>query len=365
MKYKIPILFATLLLSQKGVDAQSIAQIQNMQSVPRVYAAPKAASTINIDGRDNDEAWQSARWTDDFIDIEGGSKAKPRLNTRAKMLWDDQYLYIYAKLDEPHVWGDLKDHDAIIYHNNDFEIFIKPSDQHDFYYEIEVNALNTIMDLMMPKPYRLGGDALMHWDVKGIKSSIHVEGTLNNGSDQDKYWSVEMAIPFKSLSTYARHATPKAGSYWKINFSRVQWQHEMTDNQYERKKKDNKHLPEDNWVWSPIGVVNMHHPERWGYIKFVESAQEKASLPAKQPAEQLAWNIFYLQQEHFRKHKQFAPDLASLQLYDTLLKSKMNNYRHAFLLNDAKSFYKLTINEPSTGLTITLDSHGNYRINNE
>jgi hypothetical protein len=50
-----------------------------------------------------------------------------------------------------------------------------------------------------------------------------------------------------------------------MNFSRVEWQIEAGGHQY--RKVPGK--PEDNWVWSPQGVVNMHVPERWGYVQFV------------------------------------------------------------------------------------------------
>jgi hypothetical protein len=31
------------------------------------------------------------------------------------------------------------------------------------------------------------------------------------------------------------------------------------------------HLAEDNWVWSPQGLINMHVPERWGWVEFAGS----------------------------------------------------------------------------------------------
>src|SRR5690606_24812614 len=154
-----------------------------------------------------------------------------------------------------HIWGNLTEHDAIIYHNNDFEVFLKPSQQQSLYYEIEVNTLNTVMDLMMAKPYRLGGEAIMHWDVKNLKSAVHIGGTLNDTNDTDQYWSVEMAIPFKSLSTFGKKSTTSPNDFWRINFSRVQWQHVLQNGKYERKKENGKLVPEENWVWSPIGIV--------------------------------------------------------------------------------------------------------------
>jgi len=280
------------------------------------------------------------------------------------MLWDEEHLYIYAKMEEPHVWGRLTQRDTIIYYDNDFEIFIKPFEQQSFYYEIEVNPLNTILDLMMPKPYRFGGDALMHWDVKKLKSAIHVEGTLNNSNDRDQYWAVEMAIPFKSLTTFSRKAIPRINDYWRINFSRVQWQHEVRHGEYARKVKDGKLLPEDNWVWSPIGIVNMHHPERWGYVKFIDSLQH-VSLPKSYPAEKMAWNIFYLQQLYKQEHKHFADSIAKLEERQHLLANDADNLRCEIFINHHKTGYVIEVTDLKHHVTITLDNFGHYRINYE
>ena len=69
--------------------------------------APRGETPIKIDGKLDDPAWQAAPWTDDFVDIEGDRRLPPRFRTRAKMLWDDQYFYIGAELEEPHVQGTL------------------------------------------------------------------------------------------------------------------------------------------------------------------------------------------------------------------------------------------------------------------
>ena len=66
-------------------------------------------------------------WTTDFVDIQGGAKPTPRFRTRAKLLWDDDYLYIAAELEEPHVWATLTQHDSVIFQDPDFEVFIDPA----------------------------------------------------------------------------------------------------------------------------------------------------------------------------------------------------------------------------------------------
>src|SRR5690348_687777 len=70
---------------------------------PRGYVCYRARDPIKIDGKLDDAAWRDAPWTDDFVDIEGDRRPRPRFRTRAKMLWDEKYFYIGAELEEPHV----------------------------------------------------------------------------------------------------------------------------------------------------------------------------------------------------------------------------------------------------------------------
>ena len=108
------------------------------------------------------------------------------------------------------------------------------------------------MDLLMDKPYSKGGTFIMTWDFPGLKTAVKVQGTLNRSNDTDKGWSVEIMIPFDGLKRGGDD--PRKNKEWKANFSRVEW---LTK-------------PEENWVWSPTGIVDIHHPDKWGTIRFVE-----------------------------------------------------------------------------------------------
>src|ERR1700724_369021 len=115
----------------------------------RSYLCNKAQSSIPIDGNLEKSAWLAAPWTDEFVDIEGDIKPKPRFRTRAKMLWDDHYFYVAVEMEEPHVWGTLTEHDSVIFQDNDFEVFLDPDGDSHLYGELELNALNTIWDLLL------------------------------------------------------------------------------------------------------------------------------------------------------------------------------------------------------------------------
>lgn len=236
---------------------------------PRKYMAHKTDEVIQIDGLENDAAWKHAAWSNDFVDIEGA--ITPKYKTQVKMLWNEKYLYFFARMEEPNIWATLKQRDTVIFFNNDFEIFIDPDGDTHNYMEFEINALNTVWDLFLTKPYRNHGKVLNSWDIQGIKTAIHIDGTLNDSRDVDKCWSVEIAIPWAVLTEANSHKRIPENESWRINFSRVNWNFDLTNGRYSRKKDENgKFLPEYNWVWSPQGVINMHEPEHWGYVYFTK-----------------------------------------------------------------------------------------------
>ena len=219
---------------------------------PRIYLSDKAEGTITIDGILDEPDWGKAPLSEAFADIRGVDfEPAPTKDTRMKMLWDEENLYIAAIIDEDQVTASLTEHDAIIYHDNDFEVFIDPDGDGRTYFEIEVNALGTVMDLIMDRPYKDGGQFFLPWDCRGLKVAVHVDGSLNDPAP-DKGWTVEMAIPFASLAVGFQD--PRELQDWHINFSRVEWLREGG--------------PEENWVWNPTGLVDMHQPDRWGVLRF-------------------------------------------------------------------------------------------------
>ncbi|SHL87663.1 Carbohydrate family 9 binding domain-like [Chitinophaga jiangningensis] len=311
--------FGLLVLLLNGFLLPEISMAQTFSTAfkpfsgtPRNYVVTRASGSVAIDGHLNEGAWQHAAWSEDFTDIEGSRQPSPAYRTRIKLLWDEKYLYIGAELQEPHVWGTLKNHDAIIFNDNDFEVFIDPDGDTHQYYELEINALNTVMDLFMVKPYRDGGNAMLNWDTKRLMTAVSVNGTLNNPVDTDSSWTVEMAIPFSALRFFGDGA-PANGTTWRINFSRVEWDTDVVDGKYVKRKK-----PEHNWVWSQQDIINMHAPERWGYLQFTTAqGTEKVpsfSMPADAAARKQLWEVYYAQQTYRAKNRRFAAKSVDLKL---------------------------------------------------
>lgn len=247
----------------------------------REYQAPWAAVPPSIDGQLDDTAWSAAPWSETFVDIEGSAKPAPRWATRVKMSWDSSYLYLAAELEEPDLWATITTRDAVIYRDNDFEWFIDPDGDTNRYFELEINALGTVWDLFLDKPYRHGGRANNGWNITGLRSAVALNGTLNDPSDRDAGWSVEMAIPWDAFADSGRTVVPPAaGTRWRINFSRVQWDLDVRDGTYQKRlTPEGKPIPEHNWVWSPQGEINMHIPERWGGVTFLAPSPPNPESP--------------------------------------------------------------------------------------
>ena len=282
----ICLLFLCLPLASYAQDATN-------RIIPKTYIANHIKEPIKIDGLGLENSWKNAEFSDLFIDIEGVKK--PKYNTRVKMLWDNEYIYFLATMEEPHVWGTLKQKDTIVYYNNDFEIFIDPDGDAHNYYEFEFNTLNTLWDLFITKPYRDGALVLNDWDANGIKSAVHIDGTLNNPNDIDKSWSVEIAIPLKVFNTSYHQIVELKDKFWRVNFSRVHWNFQLENNRYSRKKNNSGAFESEyNWVWSPQGVIAMHQPETWGYVYFARGASQEAKNFVIPKDEHIKWFLFDL-----------------------------------------------------------------------
>lgn len=345
------ILFFLVLFSVDLGAQINEADFHKLQILSENYIVNQTSEKMIMDGKDFEKAWSHAEWSSDFVDIEGTSKPKPDQSTKFKMLWDQDFLYIFGLVQEKEIWATLKNRDDIIYHDNDFEVFLKPFDNAPYYYEIELNAYNTVLDLMMPKPYRYNGQAVLNWDVKNFRSAVYIEGTLNQTEDADRFWSVEMAIPFESLKVYGTDFNIRNGTRWKIDFSRVRWDVTIENGKYLKLKQ-----PEHNWVWSPIGIIDMHLPERWGNMIFHENGKPiPAFSDQNDEIRKVAWNLHYLERIYENNNKKYTADLK--ELTDNIYKIP-KDYSAEIVLNPFTKGYEAEVINHSSQKKVILNENG-------
>lgn len=324
---------------------------------PPTYICYKAPGEIKVDGKLTE--WDAIPWTSDFVDIEGDKRPAPHFQTRAKMAYDENGMYFAALMDEPHVWAYQTEHDCVIFKENDFEIFIDAMGSTHNYLEYEINANGTDWDLYLSQPYRNRPCVVNNWEYLGKKVGVHVDGTLNNPSDTDKAWSIEVFFPWSALNQVRDRAEkrPQAGDQFRVNFSRVEWTVKAENGKYVKIPiEGEENIREYNWVWAPTGVINIHLPEYWGYVQFSDkvAGQGEDTFQAK-PEEATKWilrQLYYRQKEYQEKTGHYAASAQTLKASD---------------LCSADQLGQLTVERTSSLFEITLPAADGtvWRINQD
>jgi hypothetical protein len=179
----------------------------------------RARGEIRIDGRDDEPAWRMAQRISDFAPHWDGRPATT--STRAKLLWDDHYLYFFAEMEDADLYADVTEHDGMTWHGDVFELFFKPAEDKLGYYEFQVNALNTQLDMFLPSR---GSGGYRRWASRGkfhMKSAVVLQGTVNRWKDVDTGWSVEGRVPWGDFAPTGWR--PRAGDCWRFNLCRYDY----------------------------------------------------------------------------------------------------------------------------------------------
>lgn len=285
---------------------------------PPVYVCRYNDKPFSLDGNLDKDFWRDIPFTDDFPDIEGAIRPVPRFRTRAKMAWDKENLYIGALLEGDEIWAHLTEHDCVIFNDNDFEIFIDPDSDTQAYFEFEMNALNTTWDLLLTKAYRDNGKPVNGLEIHGMRTAVHIDGEMNNPDAHSRFWSVEVVMPFAALQECAAEGRPPvSGEYYRVNFSRVQWKVDVKDDAFQKRisKETGRPLPEDNWVWAPTGVINIHYPELWAFVFFAGQREEENafSIPEDEYRKWELRKLYYAQQAWLDENGHYADSLEQLK----------------------------------------------------
>jgi hypothetical protein len=302
---------------------------------PKSYVVSKVPQHYslleNINGDLTKNVWQDVPFSDAFDDIRGVHDApsedrpSPDEETRFKALYDDTHLYVGAILrsdftTEAHF---TERNSPIFQKDSDFEVFVDLLGSNHGYKELEVNALNTVWNLMLDKPYDDGGvehsgriarqgDPL-YYDVRFQKTATRLlHGDLND-PNRPATWSVEVALSWKDLQQ-SNDDDDDDGSLRnamvRVNFSRVERRGRL------------------NWTWQPQvvwnprrrrheGRVAMHLPDAWGYFLLSDGRDdEEGPLDVERdpswPGRVAAMNVYYSQAAYHDEHGTYATTMEGL-----------------------------------------------------
>jgi hypothetical protein len=183
------------------------------------YLVHRAEGKITIDGADHPEQWKTAQVLGDFRIP--GSLDDARSRTSAQLLWDDQCLYLRITAEDQDLRGTFTARTDPLYQEDVVEFFFKPYADKGYYYEFEVNPINTVMALQIADRRRQTLEERSRWET-GIRSAVEVGGTINQPEDRDRLYRVVMAIPFKNLKLMEGKA-PVPGDRWRFALCRYDY----------------------------------------------------------------------------------------------------------------------------------------------
>ncbi|MCW9707957.1 carbohydrate-binding family 9-like protein [Fodinibius salsisoli] len=313
---------------------------------PQEYVVYQTRDSITIDGKMDEASWQQAKWTDSFVKAASKGNVMPEYATKVKVLWDEDYLYVGAYLEDPHLWSTMHERDMPLHLANAFEIFIDPDKDTYNYIELQINALGTIWDLYLSRPYRDGGQGISDYNLLNYHSAVHLDGTINEPGPEDEGWSLEYAIPIPSiLALDTDKQSLSDGDQWKVNFQRAQRRLEVTDGEYQlaQDPTTNKPYPPDYSVWSPQGIINIHYPEMWGLLQFSEATVGDDEVPFEadpgQPYKWLLRQLYYEMKEFQSYHGYFPNNIQALNIKDPL----WAEYQDRIMVETTRSLFQITL----------------------
>ncbi len=185
----------------------------------------------------------SAFWRErefaEFREVVSG--AAPQQSTRIWAACDSVEMRVLICAEDTHIHATLTERDAPLYTEEVVEVFLDPIGDGECYFEIEVNPLNAVLDLVLRRNCS-GTKKDFAWRCENLRTHVRREAAA---------WSAELAIPFRSLAA----EPPKPGENWRANFTRIDRPPEV---------------PRELTAWSPTGFANFHVPERFGVIEFSE-----------------------------------------------------------------------------------------------
>jgi hypothetical protein len=214
------------------------------------YTVKKVAKGPAIDGILNDECWKSASAMDFSVCVSG---AKPKHPTALRLLYDNKYLYAGFECQDLDAASTVTAFDGPVTEQEHVSIYLDAASDATGYFVIDVAPTGAVHDaFVLHGKGNAANKILTCWNCEKLRASVSVYGGGAQPGTQDRFWTVEMAIPLSELVT-APNFPPEKGERWRADFFRT----ELSDGQ-------------ELSAAVPTNANDFHIPLRFGVIQFGE-----------------------------------------------------------------------------------------------
>ncbi len=231
---------------------------------PPTVDVPRASVPPVIDGDLFEKAWAKSVPLSSFYMAD--ATAQPKEPTEGFLLWDDQYLYIGARIYDSQmkrIQITQTKPDSAVWSDDTLEILVDPNTKTPTYHHLVINPIGTVFDQHIEADYSWDSDveaayegiAKPAWDSRAqVKTQI-----------APTFWSVEVALPRDALE-------PPSSENWRFNLHRKMQRH-FTES-------SSKPGGEYSY-WSPTYDIDRpwwpHWPDRLGVIHLAETENSEAA----------------------------------------------------------------------------------------
>ena len=179
---------------------------------PPTVNVPRASVQPVIDGNLFEKAWAKSVPLPPFYQVD--AITQPSEPTQGFLLWDEQYLYIGARIYDSQmkrVQITQTNPDSAVWLDDTLEIIVDPNPATPTYHHLVINPIGTVFDQHIEANYPLDSDfetaykriAKPDWDSRAqVKTQI-----------TPTFWSVEVALPRDALE-------PSLLKNWRFNLHR-------------------------------------------------------------------------------------------------------------------------------------------------
>lgn len=213
------------------------------------YTIQRASGPIVIDGKLDESAWRDAEPMGDFVFHWHVSGEKEQ--TVAKLLWDDEYLYVSWLVRDKHISAYERQRHGPVSKDDCVEIFIAPNPAKvKNYYTWEINAIGTALNRNRSDWYTGGAT----WEPEGVEYRTTFQGLeKKDEAAADAEWVVEMKVPLRNFARDAAHTPPRDGDEWRLNVNRI---------------GGKTNAQASSWAAIPPPSKSFHTPEAFGRVFF-------------------------------------------------------------------------------------------------
>ncbi len=254
--------FALLLLASVAVAGEWEYPPPVLPPLP-TYNCVQVPEPPVLDGDLDDPCWQGIEPLHLRRCVSGNP---PTQATTVRLVWHGDYLYAAWRVCEWNIQDHNRHRNDPVYSEACVEHFLQAPggfppylDGPHRYCEVDISPTGVIWDGRIENPYdflhynpehRLKFICEPEWDPPEVKCASRISGTLNDDSDRDSGWTLEVQIP---LNAPPGGKTPQIGEVWRLNLYRI---HAWGEPDQELQ------------AWSVVGIPNFHVPQRFGYLRF-------------------------------------------------------------------------------------------------